>query len=75
MLRPWIDRSQGLERIANPMCRVFRCHPESSEGSGAGGYPTPDASPLRLAQHDISAQVDEHVQSHEMYLHMGLASC
>ena len=54
------------------MRRFFRCHPESSEGSGAGGYPTPDASPLRLARHDISAQVDEQVQSHEIYMHMEL---
>ena len=33
----------------------------SPEGLVMGRTPTPDASPLRLAQHDISAGVDEHL--------------
>ena len=51
-----LNQSQGgiyMDSPTNP--RSSDCHPERSEGSGEGRgvSPSPDASPLLLAQHDF----------------------
>ena len=39
--------------LANLTCKFFTVTLSEAKGPGLGGTPTPDASPLRLAQHDI----------------------
>ena len=35
------------------MCKFFSVTLSEAKGPGLSGIPTPDASPLRLAQHDM----------------------
>ena len=51
------------------MRKLFGVTLSAAKGLGLGRTPTPDASPLRLAQHDISPLVDEHVLKYKKHAH------
>ncbi len=51
------------------MRKLFSVTLSAAKGLGLGRTHTPDASPLRLAQHDISPLVDEHVLKYKKHAH------
>ena len=62
-------QEQGGVSLAIPMCKFFSVTLSVAKGLGLGSNLTPDASPLRLDQHDISVSVDEHGLLHKKHAH------